>query len=58
MSNTSHLDALEMRHQQLDMQIAQEMRNLSMDDQKLRDLKRKKLELKDEMARIEKEQRH
>lgn len=58
MTSISHMAALEQRHQSLKQQIILETQRASVDDQKIRDLKRKKLELKDQIARLEKEIRH
>jgi hypothetical protein len=46
-----HLAALERRHQELERQIETEMSHLTRDDLLIAALKRKKLEVKDELAR-------
>lgn len=53
MTTTSHLNALERRHASLDEQIHQEMQRPAQDVLKIGMLKRKKLELKDEMSRLQ-----
>lgn len=58
MSSLSHISALERRHEQLDQQIGREMQHPSCDEIKLRELKRKKLELKDEIYRLQREVTH
>lgn len=58
MSTLSHLNALAERHEQLEKQITQELQHPSYDELKVRELKRRKLELKDEIARLEDEPRH
>lgn len=52
MTLEGHLAALERRHKELDQQILAEMRNLSKDDLLIAALKRKKLVVKDEIARV------
>lgn len=58
MTSMSHLNALNQRHEKLEQQIVQEMQHPGYDDLKVRELKRKKLEIKDEMARLSAEPRH
>lgn len=58
MTSVSYINVLAQRHQTLDQQLNEEMRRPSLDDLRIRELKRKKLELKDEIARLEKEVRH
>lgn len=53
MTTTSHLNALERRHASLDEQIHQEMQRPALDELKIGMLKRRKLELKDEMSRLQ-----
>ena len=53
MSTTSHLDALERRHAAVDAELSQEMQHPAADDIKVGMLKRKKLELKDEISRLQ-----
>ena len=52
MTTESHIAALERRHRELDRQIEDEMAHVSHDDMMIAALKRKKLEIKDEMARL------
>lgn len=52
MTTESHIAALERRHRELDRQIEDEMAHISHDDLMVAALKRKKLEVKDELARL------
>lgn len=52
MSIQSHLADLEQRHTSLEHQIEEALRHPSTDDLFLSDLKRKKLQVKDEIARL------
>jgi hypothetical protein len=52
MTTESHIAALERRHQELDREIQNEMAHVSYDDQTVAALKRKKLEIKDELTRL------
>jgi hypothetical protein len=52
MTTESHVAALERRHRELDRQIEDELSHVSHDDLLIAALKRKKLEIKDELARI------
>lgn len=52
MTTESHIAALERRHRELDDQIEEEMSHASHDDLTVASLKRRKLEIKDELARI------
>ena len=52
MTTESHMAALERRHRELDRQIEDELAHISHDDFVIAALKRKKLEIKDELARI------
>jgi hypothetical protein len=52
MTTESHVAALERRHRELDQQIDDEMSHISHDDMLIHALKRKKLEIKDELARL------
>lgn len=52
MTTESHIAALERRHRELDHQIENEMTHISHDDLTVAALKRKKLEIKDELARL------
>ena len=51
MTTEGHIAALERRHHELDRQIQEEMAHLSHDDLAIAALKRKKLEVKDELNR-------
>ncbi|MFZ0558048.1 MAG: DUF465 domain-containing protein [Methylovirgula sp.] len=51
----SHLAELERRHAALDRDIAQEGARLGVDEAKLAELKRRKLQLKDEIAKLKSE---
>ncbi|HWV21108.1 MAG TPA: DUF465 domain-containing protein [Devosia sp.] len=51
MTAEGHIAALERRHQELDRQIQAEMQNRQYDDLMVSTLKRKKLEVKDEITR-------
>jgi hypothetical protein len=52
MSLHSHLAELERRHQAIEKQIETEILHPSTDDLKLREMKRKKLSLKDEIQKL------
>lgn len=52
MTTEGHIAALERRHQELDRQIQTEMQNSRYDDLTVAALKRKKLEVKDEIYRF------
>lgn len=52
MSTDSHLAELEQRHAALEAQIAEAMTHPSADTVELSELKRRKLHLKDEIARL------
>lgn len=51
MTTEGHVAALERRHQELDRQIQVELQNTRRDDLTVSALKRKKLEVKDELYR-------
>lgn len=51
MTTEGHIAALERRHRDLDRQIEAEMGHLAQDDMLITVLKRKKLEVKDELAK-------
>ena len=51
MTTEGHIAALERRHQELDRQIQAELQNTKADDLAVSALKRKKLEVKDELYR-------
>lgn len=52
MSMQSHLAALEQRHQTLESELNDAVMHPSTDDLKIAELKRRKLLLKDEIARL------
>jgi len=52
MTTEGHIAALERRHQELDRQIQAEMQNTRHDDLTIAALKRKKLEVKDQLVRF------
>ena len=51
MTTEGHIAALERRHQELDRQIQSELQNTRYDDLMVTALKRKKLEVKDELTK-------
>jgi hypothetical protein len=53
MSHETHLAALEQRHEALDKEIERELMHPARDELKLSELKRRKLQLKDEIARLQ-----
>ena len=55
MTTEGHIAALERRHRELERQIDDEMTHLSHDDMVIAALKRKKLEIKDELRRLQDE---
>ncbi len=57
MTTEGHIAALERRHQQLDRQIQSETQNRLVDDLMVAALKRKKLEVKDELYKLQAENR-
>ena len=52
MTTEGHIAALERRHQELDRQIQTEMQSTRYDDLTVNALKRKKLEVKDELYKM------
>jgi len=52
MTTEGHIAALERRHKELERQIDDEMTHLAHDDMIVAALKRKKLEIKDELQKI------
>ncbi|MEM7268456.1 MAG: DUF465 domain-containing protein [Pseudomonadota bacterium] len=54
MSLTSHLEELRRKHAVLEQELESELRSPSADDLHLTHLKREKLRLKDEIARLSK----
>jgi hypothetical protein len=55
MSMQSHLSELERRHRALEDEIAEALAHPSTDDLKIAELKRKKLQVKDEIMRLRQE---
>jgi hypothetical protein len=55
MTIKAHLAELERRHQALEEEIAQALAHSSTDDLKIAELKRQKLQLKDEIERLRRE---
>ncbi|WP_417310121.1 YdcH family protein [Devosia sp.] len=53
MTTEGHIASLERRHRELDLRIENERNQLSHDDLLVSALKRKKLELKDELTRLQ-----
>jgi hypothetical protein len=53
MTILAHLSELERRHQALEEELADAMNHPSSDDLKIAELKRRKLLVKDEMARLQ-----
>lgn len=53
MTTESHIAALERRHREIERQIEQELGHASYDDLQIVALKRKKLEVKDELAKLQ-----
>jgi len=51
MTTEGHIAALERRHEELDRLIQEELTHVSHDDLAIAALKRKKLEVKDELSR-------
>jgi hypothetical protein len=52
MSNLSHLAELERKHQALEQEISEALAHPSTDDLKIAELKRRKLLVKDQIARL------
>ena len=55
MAMNAHLMELEKRHRALDEEIAEAMMHPSSDNLKIAELKRRKLQVKDEIARLQSE---
>jgi hypothetical protein len=53
MTTEGHIAALERRHKDLERQIDDEMSHLAHDDMMIAALKRKKLEIKDELKKLQ-----
>lgn len=58
MTTEGHIAALERRHAELDRRIEEEMQHARYDDLLVSALKRKKLEVKDQLARLVPERAH
>ncbi|MGE0408082.1 MAG: YdcH family protein [Amphiplicatus sp.] len=52
MATSAHLDTLTQRHQELEAEIASEMKHPSHDEYRITELKRQKLKIKDQMETI------
>ena len=52
MTTEGHIAALERRHMELERMIEEEMGHVAADEERLRSLKVKKLEVKDELTRM------
>jgi hypothetical protein len=52
MTTSTHLSELAQRHRMLEDKLAEALQHPSVDDLTLAELKRRKLQLKDEMARL------
>ena len=52
MTTEGHIAALEIRHKELDRQIEDELTHVAQDDLMIVALKRKKLEIKDELQKL------
>ena len=52
MSIQTHIAELERRHQALDDELAEALQHPSTDDLRIAELKRRKLQVKDEIARL------
>ena len=53
MTTEGHIAALERRHREIERQIDDEMTHLSHDDMVIAALKRKKLEIKDQLTKLQ-----
>ena len=58
MTSQTYITSLERRHQDLDRKITEEMRHPSRDALLIAALKRKKLEVKDQMSRVQRDGTH
>ena len=58
MSMQSHLAELERKHQALETELADALAHPSVDDMTIAELKRRKLQVKDEIARLRTESVH
>jgi hypothetical protein len=52
MATSTHLSELEQRHRMLEDEISDALQHPSTDDYKLAELKRRKLQVKDQIARL------
>ena len=52
MTTEGHISALERRHMELEQMIEEELNHVAADEERLRSLKVKKLEVKDELTRM------
>ena len=55
MSMQAHLAELERRHQSLEQELIDDLSHPSVDDLRIAELKRRKLQVKDEIARLRQE---
>lgn len=53
MTTEGHIAALERRHRELERQLEEERQRKVHDDLKIADIKRRKLEVKDELTRLQ-----
>jgi len=53
MTTEGHIAALERRHSELERQLEKELRHRSLDDLRVADIKRRKLEVKDELVKLQ-----
>ncbi len=53
MTRESHIAALKRRHQELEKQLKAELSHPAVDEEIIQKLKKKKLEIKDELAKVE-----
>jgi hypothetical protein len=58
MATPTRLAELEQRHQMLEAELADALQHLSTDDFQLAELKRRKLQVKDEIARLNRARLH
>jgi hypothetical protein len=58
MSLQTHLAELERRHQALEREIAEALTHPGSDELKVAELKRRKLQLKDQISRVQQEMTH
>lgn len=53
MTRESHIAALERRHRELEEKLQTQLAHASMDEQLIIEIKRRKLEVKDELAKLQ-----